>query len=349
MSALLPVLHADSETRLKTARAHAALFPSDPSLQRDRLVLEFALSSHAEACSIGDEILKLITRPGLPATDQKIVEEVWLLLLEKQSRPKPDPQLTGLNISTQDAAHQNYLRESLRQSAIPGLHSKLLRKIFLWWVAKDILLSVRDKNPTERIGDVGVLRQVIASYQPDHDFFSWAFEDITGRVRNVRLRSAKDTSISVPTVEDDMQKMEEVYRLWRTNISDPYDKIEACLMYSRWCLDDSFGRKAMDAVDVLSRELAGRDEAAKNQLGTRWMALLQDVERAEAERLEQAESHERLRLKAEKDTLQGEEIEVDSNSDSNSGSTSESESESEDEETSDGSVAAEEDGDVFMV
>lgn len=319
---------ADSTTLLKTARSHSALFPSDPSLQRIRLTLESNQLSHDEYRRLAEEIIKRVTVAGLSDADHEIVREIWTSHLDiEEKRAGSDGPAAREAL---DKLYRKYLRDSLRQNAISGLHSALLIKYHRFCtVSETIKLFQADRgtHAANRRAEISALERVAATYRPDGAFFADVFEHVASTVSQASASGKGEDQDKV--VLGDMEK---VYKLWKSNVTDREGRITAVLAFAEWCLLNGHGKKAGDAVDVMKRELG---DSGADELGRRWVGMLDEFERER-------------RVKEDERGGGGTGMDVDGGGSEEEEETEEEEEEEEGESSSDG-TASEDDGDVLMV
>jgi hypothetical protein len=244
--------HPDPSTLLTTVRSHAAQHPTNPSLQRMRLVLEVSSSSATEPEAIRKafkETTKACLRPDMSFSEQQDVLAIWTSFLDwEETQSVEDP--TRL-----DGIYKRLLRETLRQSAVPELHPSILAKYFEYTTRQ---------SPASLLS---TLERITSTYRPSYTFFREAFDAIA-------LRS-----------EDALKELRVVYRQWRAASQVNHDKVGATLYWAEWLLDNQHGKDASDAVDVMRREVS-RDAAALADLEAGWTELMNDAEKRGEEQSE---------------------------------------------------------------
>lgn len=232
---------------LATARSHAAVYPSHPTLQKVRLKAELEYEPDQTLLrSICQSTIKAVTRPNLSAPDQAEVQAIWSLWVDFEERGHND---------TVEMAHkwETILRDSLRFSeGLPGLHPPLLARYFLSTIKTDPRSAVP------------VLERISARYRPDPSFFKIAFTGLA--------ELSADKSV----------ELEKLYTAWRAVCRSSRDKADAVLAWAGWLMREGRGRDAGLAVDVVRREVR-EDEAALGELETGWKRLLEDMERSQGE------------------------------------------------------------------
>ncbi len=238
----------NSSELLITARSHATVHPSNPSLQKIRLEAEIAqVSNPAVIRTAGQSIIKAITRPDLSASDQGEAQEIWLLWANYMEKMHLG---NGEDI---ESAWQPILRDSLRLGAgLPDLHPTLLGMYFLRTLQRD-----RNRDPHR---PVPTLVRICAKYRPDPIFFSTAF---TGLAEHAT---------------DNNRDLSKLYTTWRTVCRTGEEKVTAVLTWARWLMQDRKGREASSAVDVVRSEVRD-DQNALVELESGWKKLLDGAER----------------------------------------------------------------------
>jgi hypothetical protein len=220
---------------------HATQYPSDPSLQREKLSLLSNTAGPEIVRKAFKESMKYCLKPNLSPEDKADVIAIYTGYLEWESDESTLAEVDGI--------YKRVLRETLRQDCIPELHGTVLASYY------EFLLS---RQPETTISHIAILEPIITTYSPSHEFYQRAFDIIS-------------TRSSSP--EEDLKK---VYMRWRASARSNSDKVGATLQWADWLMENGEGKKAYDAVDVMRREVRG-DEAAMAELEAGWIAVMEDA------------------------------------------------------------------------
>ncbi|RSH93825.1 U3 snoRNP protein [Saitozyma podzolica] len=232
---------AGGATVLKAARAHAAIHPSHPGLQRRLLVLELEHGENLPKPAF-ETIVKAVTRSGLSSTDHEDVIAIWLAWFNAESTGRH----TASDLKVGNAMIRKILRESLRLgNVVPGLHSRLLLAYL--------------QHSAESASDLFArLKEIQSTYRPSPLFYHRAFG----------LLSAAGS---------DRQAVQATYEAWRSVCTSPSERVVAVMTLAEHLLRSGRAKDANDAVEVTRREVRG-DSAVLAGLEAEWKELLDTAE-----------------------------------------------------------------------
>jgi hypothetical protein len=232
---------ADGAAVLKAARAHAAIQPSHPGLQRRLLVLELEQGEDSPKPAF-ETIVKAVTRSGLSSTEQEDVIAIWLAWFRAESAGRH----TASDLKLRDAMIRRILRESLRLgNVIPELHSRLLLAYL--------------QHSAESASDLFArLKEIQSTYRPSPLFYHRAFG-------------------LLPAAGFDRQAVQATYEAWRSVCTSPSERVVAVMTLAEHLLGSGGAKDANDAVEVTRREVRG-DSAALAGLEAEWRELLDTAE-----------------------------------------------------------------------
>ena len=225
---------------LSVARAHSTVHPSDPYLAKRLIAFEVLYEPDIPARrSNCQKALTAITKAPQPsAADQNAIAECYISWIEAEQLHLDEP--------TFDKIVKKYLRDSLRWSHLPELHSQLLS----WHLDRLV----------QRGSFLEFFRHAVKTYRPSADFYGRALQGV-----------AEQEPV-------DAASLKEVYEAWRAWCRSPATKVEAAEAYMEVLMRLGRGREAHDEYERVKREV-GRDAGALQRVEDTWRTLLESREK----------------------------------------------------------------------
>lgn len=240
-----------SEGILSTARAYASVHPSNPHLAKRVIALEVQHEPDVPTCrSNCQKAIAAIVKAAQPSdVEQTAIAQCCISCLESER--------VHLDAPTFDKIVKKYLRDSLRWSHLPELHSQLL----CWQL--DRLIKVGSF--------LDFFQHAIVTYRPSAEFYRKALQAV------------------VEQTPSDMASLKRVYQSWRAWCKTLATKVDAAETYMEALMQLGRGRDAHDEYERAKREV-GQDVDALQRLEDAWRALLESLEKGDGPAGSQSDS-----------------------------------------------------------